>query len=335
MRKQLRLSNEKLPDYMIRMGLFRPGQDIHVEAAGDGNINWVRRAFVPGEASYIVKQARPALEKFPEYEVTTERLIFEAGYLDRVRPIDEDRVCPEVVRFDADERVLVLEDLRNATRLDKALRDGRDVTVAMETLARFLARVHSATAEDPGLAAAFQNDAMRRLHGDHIFVLPYEEAFPAPPATAKRAAELRADRELAAIARTAYEAYLRPVGPLVHADVQARNILLEATGPRLLDAEISHAGDPAFDLGTLLAHLAMPAAARGEAATAVPVLQAVSEAYRNERGAEAAPPDADVMRYAGLELIRRTIGAARVSFVEEDEAGLAVLALGVAWARGR
>ncbi|MBW2244155.1 MAG: phosphotransferase [Deltaproteobacteria bacterium] len=335
MRKQLRLSNENLPDYLVQMGLFRPGQDIHVEAAGDGNINWVRRAFVPGEASYIVKQARPALEKFPEYEVTTERLIFEARYLERVRPVDDDHVCPEVVRFDPDERVLVLEDLRDATRLDAALRDGRDVTNAMETLTRFLARVHTATADDPGLAAAFENDAMRRLHGDHIFVLPYEEAFPAPPATAKRAAELRADQELVAIARTAYDAYLRPEGPLVHADVQASNILLDPSGPKLLDAEISHAGDPAFDLGTLLAHLAMPAAARGEADAAMPLLQAASSAYRNERGADASPPNEDVMRYAGLELIRRTIGAARVSCVEEDEAGLEVLALGTEWARGR
>ena len=74
-----------------------------------------------------------------------------------MRPVDDNHVCPEVVRFDADERVLVLEDLRSATRLDEALREGRKVTVAMETLARFLARVHSTTAEDPGLAAAFQN----------------------------------------------------------------------------------------------------------------------------------------------------------------------------------
>ena len=35
-------------------------------------------------------------------------------------------------------------------------------------------------------------------------------------------------------------------------------------GPKLLDAEIAHVGDPAFDLGTLLAHLVLPALARGE-----------------------------------------------------------------------
>ncbi len=155
------------------------------------------------------------------------------------------------------------------------------------------------------------------------------------PATTERAAKLRGDRELVAIARSAYDAYLRPAGPLVHADVQASNILLDPSGPKLLDAEICHAGDPAFDLGTLLAHLAMPAAARGEAAAATPLLEAVFRAYRSEPAVDAAPSYAEVMRYAGLELIRRTIGAARVPFVEEDEAGLAVLALGTEWARGR
>lgn len=332
--EQLRLSNENLPDYLIRLGLFSPGQKIQVAAAGDGNINWVRRAFVPGASSYIVKQARPALEKFPEYQVTTERLIFEARYLDRARPLDTDGVCPQIVRFDPEERVLVLEDLTSATRLDQALHEGRDVTSAMETVARFLARVHVATAEDPNLPAAFENHAMRRLHGDHIFVLPYQEAFPAPPATARRAVELRADRTLIAIARDAYDAYLRAEGPLIHADVQPSNILLDASGPKLLDAEIAHAGDPAFDMGTLIAHLAMPAAAQGKADAATPVLRAVWRAYVSECGPDRTPPDADVIRYAGLELIRRTIGAARVRFVEGDPAGLAVLELGTAWARG-
>ncbi|MEN8184515.1 MAG: hypothetical protein ABFS46_18475, partial [Myxococcota bacterium] len=36
-----------------------------------------------------------------------------------------------------------------------------------------------------------------------------------------------------------------------------------------------------------------------------------------------------VARYAGLEMLRRTIGAARVAAVEGDEAGLAVLEVAV------
>ena len=42
-----------------------------------------------------------------------------------------------------------------------------------------------------------------------------------------------------------------------------------------------------------------------------------------------APQLEDAIRYAGLELVRRTIGAARVPAVETDAAGLNVLATAI------
>src|SRR5262249_43669870 len=105
-----RLDEATLPDYLRGLGLVRAGDRVEVEPAGDGNINWVRRARSGGH-SWIVKQARPALERFPEYRVTTDRILFEARWLETVRPLDAERVCPTVVRFDPEARVLVLEDL--------------------------------------------------------------------------------------------------------------------------------------------------------------------------------------------------------------------------------
>jgi 5-methylthioribose kinase len=99
---------------------------------------------------------------------------------------------------------------------------------------------------------------------------------------------------------------------------------------KLLDAEIAHAGDAAFDLGTLLAHLALPALARGADAGAL--VARVRDAYRRERGAGDALL-ARAQQYGGFELIRRMIGAARVAAVANDEASLRVLAAGRAWVR--
>jgi len=330
---QLSLTNRNLPDYLRRAGLAGAGEAIDVEEAGDGNINWVRRARLAGGRSYVVKQARPALEKFPEYEVSTERLVFEARYLERVRPFDSENLCPKVHRFDEPQRVLVMEDLGQSIRLDQALASGRRVGGEMAVVARFLGRVHRATADDPDLASEFPNDAMRRLHGDHIFALPYREAFPAPPKTTALGERVRKDAELIEIAEKAYASYLRPTGPLVHADVQPGNLLLAAAGPKLLDAEIAHAGDPAFDMGTLIAHLALPAAARDKLDGANELLGTTWNAYALEHGARGIASREDVLRYAGLELTRRTIGAARVPFVEDDEAGVRVLELGMAWTR--
>ena len=334
MSTQLPLTDESLPAYLQGLDLVGPGNRIRVERAGDGNINWVRRARLGRGRSVIVKQARPALERFPEYEVTTERIVFEARYLEYTRRWDEEGLLPQVLAFDEEQRVLVLEDVEPATRLDQALAGGSDPAAALERVARFLGRVHRETmARDTALAPSFANDAMRRLHGDHIFLLPYEEVFPTPPRTAARAEQLRAGGELAAIAHEAYDRYLEPRGALLHADVQPTNLLLTAQGVTLLDAEIAHVGEPAFDVGTLLAHLMLPAAARGQPAHALPLLGRVWSAYAVAHGETGLPSLPQVLRLAGLEMIRRTIGAARVELVRADASGLRVLETGTDWAR--
>jgi S-methyl-5-thioribose kinase len=325
------LTEETVPDYLRGLGLARPGEAVRVEPAGDGNINWVRRTTLlgPPERSYVLKQARLTLERFPQYQAPTERIVCEARWLDRARALDTEGVCPRVHHFDERRRVLVLEDLGRAERLDAALARGADVTAALLSLARFLGRVHRATRGDGSLAADFANGAMQRLHGDHIFALPYQpNDFALPPRTAERAARLREDAELRAAAAHAYTRYLEPAGALVHGDVQAGNVLLPPGAVKLLDAEIAHLGDPAFDAGLLLAHALLPSAAAGRAAAARPVLEACWRAYAEAHGADGLAALEDALRYAGLELLRRTIGAARVAAVASDDAGLRVVDVG-------
>jgi 5-methylthioribose kinase len=335
MAAQRMLTEEEIPAYVRGLGLAAASEPVAVETGGDGNINWVRRVRVGGgrPRSFVLKQARPALERFPQYAAPTERLLFEARWFELARPHDADAICPRVLALDAANRVLALEDLSACERLDAALARGAAVAPQLEALARFLARVHAATEGDGSLPARFENDAMRRLHGDHIFALPFQaNDFGLTPRLDAAARELRADRALVRAASEAHEQYLRPSGALVHADVQASNVLLApGGGVKLLDAEIAHVGDAAFDLGTLLAHLALPAVARGEDSSAS--LARVRAAYRAERGCAAATL-ARAQRYAGFELLRRTIGAARVAAVAADDAGLRVLSRGRAWALG-
>jgi len=338
MTAQRLLTEEAVPAYACELGLAERGEPISVAPGGDGNINWVRRVRIGGERprSFVLKQARPALERFPQYSAPTERLLFEARWLELAAPHDLDAICPRVLALDAANRVLVLEDLSACERLDAALARGRAVASEMEALARLLARVHAATSNDGALPAQFENDGMRRLHGEHIYVLPYQpNDFGLTPRLEAAAREVRADAALLRAASDCHAAYSRPSGALVHADVQAGNLLLtESGGAKLLDAEIAHVGDAAFDLGTLLAHLALPAIARGEGASASALLARVRGAYH---AASACDDEtlARAQRHAGCELIRRTIGAARVAAVASDEAGLRVLSAGRAWALGR
>jgi 5-methylthioribose kinase len=303
-----------------------------VEPAGTGNINWVRRVRSLGDgSSWVVKQARPALERFPEYRAPTERALFESRYFETAAPFDREGVCIGVVFFDERERVLVLEDLGDADPLSSALARGPAAEVASVacSLGAFLGAVHAGT-RGRSLAQRFENDAMRRLHGDHIFHLPYRpNEFTLSPAVAARADALQRDAALIETIDAAYERYLRPEGALIHADVQPDNVLLTPRGPRLLDAEIAHVGDPAFDVGILVAHLLLAAVAHGDESSA-PIEETWS-AYARAHGERGLPHFRDVARYAGIELLRRTIGAARVEAVARDAAALEVIEAGVRW----
>jgi 5-methylthioribose kinase len=265
------------------------------------------------------------LERFPQYEAPPERLGFEHAYAEAVHDLapDQIQVLPRVLHFDPDSRVLVLEDLGDAPRLEEEMLEGRFSSEAMGRLGLFLARVHDATRPHAReLEPRFQNDGMRRLHGEHIFTLPFEKNdFPIPDEVRREAERcLRtAARERIAALR---ERYYDSGDALVHADVQPSNILLPEAGPKLLDAEIAHVGDPAFDLGTALAHLRFHLV-RGHAAAVARAEEALLDGYHKGGGKEE-----DVERasgYAGVEMLRRTIGAARVRAVEDPAVARAVI----------
>jgi 5-methylthioribose kinase len=95
----------------------------------------------------------------------------------------------------------------------------------------------------------------------------------------------------------------------------------------LLDAEIAHIGDPAFGVGTLLAHL-LRGGIRNHRVEASLLVCGFWEHYLEEHGPSGLCSFRDAARYAGIEIMRRTIGAARVAAVESDEASLAALSLG-------
>jgi 5-methylthioribose kinase len=332
----MRLSDENLPEYLAGRGLLPQPADARVEPAGDGNINYVRRVRVTGGpaagTSWIVKQAREVLERFPEYRVTTERIVFERRYVACVAEHAPEcaLVLPGILAFDADSRVLVMEDL-GSERLSDALDAGHVPDDALDALGAYLGGVHAATREAASrLAAQFANDEMRRLHGEHIFALPYEpDAFPLEPAV-RKAADRRLARPGVREAISELRArYYAEASALVHGDPQPGNVMLQRGKPRLIDAEIAHVGDPAFDLGTALAHLLICAAGgpMEDSSRWSRGAERLVEGYRRSGGR--AEDVALARRYAGVEILRRTIGAARLPRVAGPAAAEAALEIGV------
>lgn len=322
----MHLDDSSLPEFLESLELRAPGEVVAMLSAGDGNINYVRRVQV-GDRRLVVKQARDALERFPEYRVTTDRILFERRYGEVVAELAPQvaGVLPGVIRFDLESRVLILEDLGEGPRLDHELEAGRVPEDALHALGRFLGAVHSATAPvAKALAAEFANDEMRSLHGEHIFTLPYEAGnpFALSPTLFAVSTTLLSEplRERIAALRTGY---YESRGALVHADPQPGNVLLQGAQPRLIDAEIAHVGDPAFDLGTALAHLEIRVPLTSDPGALRAGAKALAAGYTSAGGSEA---DAERARaYAGVEILRRTLGAARLDCVADDDSATAAL----------
>jgi 5-methylthioribose kinase len=333
----VQLDDATLPAYLRSRALPGLGGRLRVESAGEGNINYVRRVRSSGGSSVVVKHARPALERFPEYRVTTERLVFEHRYGEVVRRLAPDvaGVLPEIFDFDSASPTLVMEDLGDAIHLESALLEGVGVDAALDELGRFLGRVHAATRPAAAeLALAFQNDDLCALHGEHIFTLPFEpNDFPLPEGLCEGALALLDEADvlpaIGALRRMYYDSALA----LVHADVQGTNVLLQGGRPRLLDAEIAHVGDPAFDLGVARAHVELHAVLRPESPGARAGLRALLDGYRAGGGTEETIERS--RGYAGVEMLRRTLGAARLTWLGGTGEGLAIARHAAALLGGR
>jgi 5-methylthioribose kinase len=294
----------------------------------------VRRVRAAGGASYVVKQARAALERFPEYRVTTERILFEARYCEvvRARVPEQAGVLPRVIFFDEVARVLVMEDLGESERLDARLAGCRAEPATLEALGAFLGAVHEATrTQAESLAPRFANDEMRQLHGEHIFTLPYgPNDFPIEPRLRALADDVLARPGLRARIAELRARYYGKGEALVHGDVQAGNVLVQGARPRVIDAEIAHVGDPAFDLGQAFAHVHLHRAHARDLRSLEACELALRGGYARAAGARSSEIAARARAYAGVEILRRAIGAARLSVLGTTARAERALELGAA-----
>lgn len=328
------LDEDSLSGWLRARSLVPADAELAITHAGDGNINWVRRVSIAGGGSLIVKQARPALEKFPEYQADTRRIVTEYDWLQLAAPLDEENVCPRVLSFDEADRVLVLEDLGDAARLDAALLGTSDLEQELASVGALLGAVHRTTWDDADMAQRFAATEMRDLHFAHIYELPFaENDFPLPAAVAERALRLHKDDAILAEIAAARQEAREHRRCVQHADPQPGNILLTAGGPKLLDAEIAHFGAPAFDPGNLLGHLGLTALPERRTRLLRERAGAWWGGYREAIGADRAPEFAAIARHAAVEMLRRTVGAARVAAVAADEDSLAAIETACGWLR--
>jgi len=193
--------------------------------------------------SLVVKRSLPRLRVATEWPAKRERSLTEVAAMELLRPLTPGRV-PIILAVDADRFMFAMEraPLGWLTWKDQLLAGAIDPSVA-ELLGRILGIWHEGTLRDARVAARFDDyEAFDQLRLD-----PYYR-------TAAARAPALAHHILWFLERMSA---LRQC--LVHGDYSPKNVLLGEGGLWVVDYEVAHYGDPAFDLAFMLHHLLLKA----------------------------------------------------------------------------
>jgi 5-methylthioribose kinase len=282
------------------------------DPAGNGNMN-LTLLVETRDRSFILKQARPWVERYPEIRAPWDRGVIEARFYARVAAIEPvARRMPRMLACDPESRSLALEYLPgrgDCSDLYDAATGACLVEGDIETAADFLARLHEGTRgkAEPGLA----NREMRALNHAHIFEIPFASDAPIDleafePGLCDAARAVRADRRILEITREVAAVYLSDGPCLLHGDYFPGSWLRGAGGLFVIDPEFCFFGAPEVDLGCAIAHFAL-------SDVKADVAEALLRRYGDGVGAAGAGIDAQLLgRFAAIEVIRRLIGVAQL-----------------------
>ncbi len=296
--------------YLSSMDWLTPNEVVEtVSRAGEGNMNCVLRVVTP-RRSFILKQARPWVEKYPSVPAPWDRALIEARFYQEVQPRQTvAKYMPKLLGVDAKDRLLMLEDLGEAQDFTFLYSDGgeRLDEAELNGLIDFLGALHTSF-RGPELAGAFSNIEMRRLNHEHVFALPLRKdnglnLDAITPGLSDLALRLQTSARYCGEVHTLGEQYLDILHGvcLIHGDFFPGSWLRAGQGVYVIDPEFCFYGLPEWDLGVMTAHLYF---ARQTQST-------IDRLF--SRYAELDPVDRDLaLQFAGVEIMRRLIGVAQL-----------------------
>jgi aminoglycoside phosphotransferase (APT) family kinase protein len=300
--KSALLTVDTVADYLAGRGVIDDPAKAEARALGGGVSNVVLAVTTP-DAEVVVKQSLPKLRVAEEWLAKQERAITEAAALRLAAGLTPGAV-PEVLDVDEPAFALTIACAPGhwVNWKDELLAGRADVGVAAE-LGRLLAAWHVGTT---AIDARFDDqEAFEQLRVDPY----YRTAMARHP-------------DLARPITDCIERMAATRQCLVHGDYSPKNVLLapEAAAEAahgavwVLDFEVAHLGDPAFDLAFLHNHLVLKAIHRPAARDAY---RACAEAFD---AAYTQPVHAPYVRqHQGCLLLARVDGKSPAEYLTEDE----------------
>ena len=339
----MELNLATLPDYLrqrrAELRMFEPEAVLRIEEIGDGNLNTVYRvsdATNPAR-SLVLKHAPPYIKILgPDYPLSTERLTFESRALEVYNRLASGAV-PVQYDFDVDAAVIAMEDLREAHVLRDVLIAGTvDPTIA-EQIGRFMGVVHSQTYVDNiGNTTAqdyrqqFANTTMQSITADYVFTFPFTEHETNfwTPGLEPDVQRLKTDTDFLRQVEHLKRIFLTAQQGVTHGDLHTGSVLVQDSGAKVIDAEFAFYGPVGFDLGLYWANYFLSYFSHQDTLSVQSALKTAVGQVWDTYTAEFTTVDIglkaqvlgnifqDAVGFAGLEILRRLIGAAHVKDIE-------------------
>lgn len=248
---------------------FRPEDDVQCTEIGDGNINYVFKAWTEGDGrSVIVKQADKLLRASGRpLDISRSRIEARILKLEkRLAPI----YIPQVYHYDETMAALSMEDISAYQNLRKELMENRVYPHLAENLSEFLAASLLPTTdlvmdgqEKKRLVKEFINPELCDITEDLVLTEPYYEPYwrernknivtPGNEAFVKK--HLYDDEELQAEVAALRLAFMNNAQALLHGDLHSGSIFANDAGIKIIDPEFAFYGPMGYDIGNVTGNL--------------------------------------------------------------------------------
>lgn len=240
-----------------RMNVLLPDETIiDYKSAGEGNMNVVLRVLTQKQ-SFILKQSRPYVNKYPQVAAPFHRISIEKAFYDCVsKEKTLSGFIPKVLDYHEENQILALEDLGegkdfSGIYLDKIRLNDTDGIALMQ----FLKVLHQVTCPDFPT-----NSEMKKLNHEHIFIFPFNkntsfDLNQIQPGLEDVASRCRNHPVLSEKVAALGKRYLSRGNHLLHGDFYPGSWLKTGSGVKVIDMEFAFLGDREFDLGVMAAHL--------------------------------------------------------------------------------
>jgi 5-methylthioribose kinase len=233
------LTEDTVLSYLIEKGIISANDQAEVEVL-TGGVSNVVLAITTAEKKLVLKQALAELKVAEKWEADQRRAIVEANAIALFHKLSPDQV-PNLVFLDPERFILILDRVPVGSTVWKTdLLDGVINPDVAGVLGTTLAKWHNFGEKDKEARLQFMEDSLfEQLRVDPFYRFVAAKNENLKPVISNLIGELEGDKTT-----------------IVHGDFSPKNIMVGMDEQvYILDFEVTHVGNPVFDLAFLLAHL--------------------------------------------------------------------------------